>query len=92
MSLGVLILLAALALAILPGIRVVPDAQRFVVFRLGRIHSVLEPGIRLILPGLDRTLRVDLNRALPDWQSLPEPELQDQVRQLVLSGQVPTSI
>lgn len=40
MDLGVLLVLVALALPILQGIRIVPETQRFVVLRLGRSAQI----------------------------------------------------
>ncbi|SMY09025.1 SPFH domain-containing protein [Flavimaricola marinus] len=51
----VLILLALFILfCILTGVRIVPQSQKFVVERFGRLRSVLGPGINLIVPFLDR--------------------------------------
>lgn len=86
-----LLLLALLALPVLQGICIVPEAQRVVVLRLGRFRAILGPGLHWILPGVDRVIRVDLGRSLPDWQSLAEPELQDRLRQLAVTGQLPTN-
>lgn len=86
-----LVLLAAAILVVL-GVRVVPETQRFVVFRRGRLYAVLGPGLRWVLPGLDRVIRVDLDRALPNWQRLSESDLQAQLHRLALSGQLHTSL
>ncbi|MDR3280109.1 MAG: slipin family protein [Synergistaceae bacterium] len=53
---GVFILLIIMSSAL----RIVPEYQRLVVFRLGRLWGAKGPGIVLILPWIDRTLRVDL--------------------------------
>ena len=51
----VLILLALLIIvAVFRGIRVVPQSEKFVVERFGRLRSVLSPGLNLIVPFLDR--------------------------------------
>jgi regulator of protease activity HflC (stomatin/prohibitin superfamily) len=92
MDLVQLIFLLAAAIPVLLAVRVVPETERFIVFRLGKLYGVLEPGLRWVLPGLDQVIRVDLNGALPNWQSLSEPDLQAQLRQLALSGQLPTSL
>jgi regulator of protease activity HflC (stomatin/prohibitin superfamily) len=39
---------------IFEGVRIVPQQNAWVVERLGRFHSVLEPGLNLIVPFLDR--------------------------------------
>ncbi|KIC10007.1 hypothetical protein RA19_12660 [Leisingera sp. ANG-M1] len=55
LSSNLLYLLGALLLIIiiLKGIRIVPQSQKFVVERFGRLHSVLGPGINFIVPFLD---------------------------------------
>jgi regulator of protease activity HflC (stomatin/prohibitin superfamily) len=51
----VLILLALLIIvAVFRGIRVVPQSEKYVVERFGRLRSVLSPGLNLIVPFLDR--------------------------------------
>ena len=51
----VLILLALLViLAVWRGIRVVPQSEKYVVERFGRLRSVLSPGLNVIVPFLDR--------------------------------------
>lgn len=51
----VLILLAAfIIICILVGVRIVPQSQKFVVERFGRLRAVLGPGINFIIPFLDR--------------------------------------
>lgn len=51
-----LIYLAAaifIIVVILKGIRIVPQSEKFVVERFGRLHAVLGPGINFIVPFLD---------------------------------------
>ena len=63
-----LILLAVVLLfAINRAIRIVPQSEKYVVERFGRLHSVLGPGINFIVPFLDRVAhRISiLERQLP---------------------------
>ena len=49
------ILLAALILLIVYlGVRIVPQSEKHVVERFGRLHAVLNPGINFVVPFLDR--------------------------------------
>jgi regulator of protease activity HflC (stomatin/prohibitin superfamily) len=67
----VLLLLAALLiLAIVMGVRIVPQSQKFVVERFGKLRSVLGPGINFIVPFFDRVAhRISiLERQLPTNQ------------------------
>ncbi len=45
---------AFLLLCIYLGVRIVPQSQKFVVERFGRLHAVLGPGINFVWPFLDR--------------------------------------
>jgi len=40
--------------------KVIQEYQRGVAFRLGRLRDPLGPGVRLIFPGIDKMVRVDL--------------------------------
>ncbi len=53
----VVILLVALAIA---SLRIVKEYERGVAFRLGRLRGPLGPGIVIVLPGIDKLVRVDL--------------------------------
>ncbi|PWJ10925.1 SPFH domain-containing protein [Jannaschia seohaensis] len=55
-------------LCVLLGVRIVPQSEKFVVERFGRLRSVLGPGINLIVPFLDRVAhKVSiLERQLPN--------------------------
>lgn len=51
----VLLLLAAfLVITVLRGVKIVPQSEKYVVERFGRLQSVLGPGINFIVPFLDR--------------------------------------
>jgi regulator of protease activity HflC (stomatin/prohibitin superfamily) len=56
--LGVLIILSA--------IKVLPEYERAVVFRLGRFQSVKGPGLFLIIPTVDRIIKVSLRTVVMD--------------------------
>lgn len=65
----VLLLFAAfIILCIFLGVRIVPQSQKFVVERFGRLHAVLGPGINFIVPFLDRVAHKIsiLERQLPN--------------------------
>src|SRR5512134_3242235 len=54
-------------------IRIVPEYQRLVVFRLGRSVGTKGPGIILLIPGVDRAVKVDLReqvREIPHQTSI----------------------
>ena len=58
-------ILIALALLI-SAIRVIPEYQRLVVFRLGRCVGARGPGVVFLIPVVDRGVRVDLREQVRD--------------------------
>ena len=46
--------IAAVVAFIMEGVRIVPQQSAFVIERLGKFHGILEPGLNLIIPFLDR--------------------------------------
>src|SRR5215207_5110528 len=68
---GVILLLVFVFLA--NSIRIVPEYQRLVVFRLGRSVGAKGPGIVLLIPVIDRAVKVDLRdqvREIPHQTSI----------------------
>lgn len=49
-----LLLAVFIVVCILAGVRIVPQSEKYVVERLGRLRAVLGPGINFIVPFLDR--------------------------------------
>jgi len=62
-----LLLAVLLVVIILMGVRIVPQSEKYVVERFGKLRSVLGPGINLIVPFIDRVAhRISiLERQLP---------------------------
>lgn len=54
------VLAAVGLLAVLLPLRVVREYERAVIFRLGRLRPLANPGLRRVLPAIDRLIRVDL--------------------------------
>jgi regulator of protease activity HflC (stomatin/prohibitin superfamily) len=48
------LILALAVVFIIEGVRIIPQQEAWVVERLGRFHEVLEPGLRIIIPIVDR--------------------------------------
>lgn len=49
-----LLLFALIVITIMAGVRIVPQSEKYVVERFGKLRSVLGPGINLIVPFFDR--------------------------------------
>ena len=67
-SLVTLLIAAFIILCIVKGVRIVPQSEKHVVERFGRLRSVLGPGINFIVPFLDRVAHQIsiLERQLPN--------------------------
>jgi regulator of protease activity HflC (stomatin/prohibitin superfamily) len=62
----VLTLLAALGILAASSVRIMREYERAVVFRLGRLLGEKGPGLFLLIPGVDRMVRVDLRTVTLD--------------------------
>jgi regulator of protease activity HflC (stomatin/prohibitin superfamily) len=57
----VVIVVVVVLLALMVGsLRIIKEYERGVAFRLGRLRGALGPGVCLVLPGIDKMLRIDL--------------------------------
>jgi regulator of protease activity HflC (stomatin/prohibitin superfamily) len=52
---------------IFTSIKVLREDERFVIFRLGRFFRVVGPGLVVIIPFIDRGIRVNLSENFPGW-------------------------
>lgn len=57
---GTFIFVGFIVLFILSGVKVLKEYERGVVFRLGRIVEPKGPGLRFIIPGIDKMLKIGL--------------------------------
>ncbi|NDB21422.1 MAG: slipin family protein, partial [Proteobacteria bacterium] len=48
---------------IIRGVRIIPEYQRLVVFRLGRCVGARGPGVQIVVPFLERAVSVDLRES-----------------------------
>lgn len=64
---ALIVLAAVIFLAVTMGVRIVPQSEKYVVERFGRLRAVLGPGINFIVPFLDKVAhRISvLERQLP---------------------------
>jgi regulator of protease activity HflC (stomatin/prohibitin superfamily) len=51
---------------VIMGIKILQEYERGVVFRLGRYAGVKEAGIRFIIPGIDRMVKISLREIVMD--------------------------
>ena len=80
------VLVAAFILAIL-SLRVVREDERMAIIRFGRFVGIRGPGMVWVIPGVDRTTRINLERDIPRWRSLSTEQLTNEIeRRLTTSG------
>ena len=60
------VLAAVLFLVAASGVRIIRPYQRGLVERLGRYKATLDPGLRLIVPFVDRLIKVDMREQVTD--------------------------
>ena len=65
--------------------KVLREYERGVILRLGRIERVVGPGLVIVIPIIDKLIKVDLSKRIPEWQGLSEKELQKRIEQVVMS-------
>ena len=83
---GTIILLIVLLLfAFIKSVRIINENQRGVTFRLGRFQRIDGPGLIIIVPFVDRLLKVDLQSKIPQWQTLTKEQLEDRVKVISMS-------
>ena len=66
MGLAVLLAIGIPAVLILMGVRILTEYERGVVFRFGRYTGVKQAGLRWIIPGVDRMVRIGLREIVMD--------------------------
>ena len=64
-----LVAFGLLALLLLAGFRVLAEYERGVLYRLGRFNGVKSAGLKWIIPGIDRMVRISLREIVMDVPS-----------------------
>ncbi|MEJ2343748.1 MAG: slipin family protein [Gemmatimonadales bacterium] len=72
MGLEILVAIGIAAAVLILGIRVITEYERGVVFRFGRFNGIKEAGLRWIIPGIDRMVRISLREIVMD---VPEQDV-----------------
>lgn len=65
-------LIVLIVAVVIPGIRIINQYERGVVLRLGRYKRTLEPGFRVIIPYIDKMIKVDVRTTPMD---IPKQEV-----------------
>ena len=65
-SLPMIVVIVLVVMFLASAIRVLNEYERAVVFRLGRIRDVKGPGLIIIIPGIDKVVKVDMRTITMD--------------------------
>jgi regulator of protease activity HflC (stomatin/prohibitin superfamily) len=60
LSLPAIVVIVLIVMFLASAIRILNEYERAVVFRLGRIRDVKGPGLIIIIPGIDKVVKVDM--------------------------------
>jgi regulator of protease activity HflC (stomatin/prohibitin superfamily) len=85
MSLSSYSWIIVLAIIVLISVKVSREDERFVIFRLGRFSKIAGPGLFLLIPFVDRGIKVNLSENIPGWQGLSKEQLDEKIKNFVLS-------
>lgn len=64
-------------------IKYIKENQRGVLVRLGRIVKVVQPGLRIIIPFIDRLDVVNLNEKIPNWKMLSAEQFEERLKNIL---------
>jgi len=73
--------LVALAVIATKTIVVAKQDELLVVFRIEQLHAVYGPGISIVIPFLDRIVRVEVD-SIPGWDRMSEAELKQRAAEV----------
>ncbi len=65
-SMPMLLVVALVVMFLASAIKILSEYERAVIFRLGRIRDAKGPGLIIIIPGIDRMVRVDMRTITMD--------------------------
>jgi regulator of protease activity HflC (stomatin/prohibitin superfamily) len=74
-----------LILILAKAIKIVREDERLAIFRLGRFFTIAGPGLVLVIPIVDKSLKVNLPENIPGWQGYSKDELDEKIRTFVLN-------
>jgi regulator of protease activity HflC (stomatin/prohibitin superfamily) len=73
----------AFAMIAIKSMAVAQPDERLAIFRLGQLLGVCGPGRNLVVPFIDRVIRVKVER-IAGWRELSEGELRKKVEEVAL--------
>ena len=68
---GYVVVIALIVMIVSSAVRILLEYERGVVFRLGRFAGVKGPGLRFIIPVIDKLIKIPLRTVVMDARTLP---------------------
>jgi regulator of protease activity HflC (stomatin/prohibitin superfamily) len=81
---SLLIFIILLIIILAKALKIVREDQRLAIFRLGRLFTISGPGLVLLIPVVDKGVKVNLRENIPGWQGYSKSELDEKIRAFVL--------
>ncbi len=81
----ILIFVILLIIIFAKAINIVREDQRLAIFRLGRLFTIAGPGLVLLIPAVDKGVKVNLSENIPGWQGYSKGELDQKISTFVLN-------
>jgi regulator of protease activity HflC (stomatin/prohibitin superfamily) len=82
---SLLIIYLIIIIMLVSSLKVVREYERISVFRLGHFYKIVGPGIVFTIPICDKAVKLNLNKTIPEWQSLSNDDLLIKIKKHVLS-------
>jgi regulator of protease activity HflC (stomatin/prohibitin superfamily) len=79
----IILIILALVIFATP-IKVLKEYERLVVLRRGSFFKVRGPGIALLIPLVDKGVKVNLQEEIPGWHTFSQTELEEWIKRHVL--------
>jgi regulator of protease activity HflC (stomatin/prohibitin superfamily) len=79
-----IILIIALIIILASAIKIVQEFERIAIFRLGRFLKIAGPGLVLLIPFIDKGVKVNLKEKIPEWYTLSPKDLEERLKRYVL--------
>ena len=71
---------------LLSWIKILKEHERIALFRLGTFIRVAGPGLVWVISPIDKGIRINLNEIIPGWQGYSPFELEEKIKEYVLSN------
>jgi regulator of protease activity HflC (stomatin/prohibitin superfamily) len=77
-----LLLFALIIFLFFKAIQVGKPSERLVVLRVGGFLNITGPGMVVIIPLIDRGVKINMEEKVPGWQALTEMEFRERLKTL----------